>query len=610
MTLERKVVAAFMLAIVLLIAIGWTAWTSTRDSALQAQRVQQQQEALTLLASLLLSLSDAETGERGFIITGDELFLEPYRDARARAETELRSLRALAGPTMPVPRLDAIESLVTRRLDILDGIVQTRRSRGFLAAGQLVATAEGKRLHDQVRQEIGAMADALRAQIEPGERQAVRARERTQVVVAVGGFVAILFGGLASWRILLDLRARQAAEDQLREREQILQQTTAQLQRVFDHSLDALCAFDAEGRFVAVSAACERLWGYRADELLGTPYIDKVLPQDRERTLDEAVRIMAGDPTTDFENRYRHRDGRVVHVMWSAQWLPQERTMFCVARDVTERHDLLAELQQRNLALSEQATALRQATQRAEAADRAKSTFLATMSHELRTPLNSIIGFTGILLQRLAGPLNAEQARQLEMVRNSARHLLALINDVLDISKIEAGELEVARQPCDLGACIDRSMALAQPLAAAKGLALSGEVQNELRKALAQAVGDPRRVEQVLLNLLGNAIKFTERGSVKLRAWRDDAASDFVCIAVTDTGIGIAQADQATLFQPFRQIDGELSRAYEGTGLGLAISQRLAQLMGGMISVWSEAGQGSRFTLRLPLRATELRLSP
>ena len=402
-----------------------------------------------------------------------------------------------------------------------------------------------------------------------------------------------------------ELKAKHAAEVLLRESEQVLQQTTARLQRIFDHSLDALCAIDAEGRFVAVSAACERMWGYRPEELLGTPYIDKVLPQDRERSLEVAARVMSGARTADFENRYRHRDGRTVDVMWSAQWLPEEQTMFCVARDVTERHDLLAELQQRNQALETQAAALREATLRAEAADRTKSAFLATMSHELRTPLNSIIGFTGILLQRLAGPLNAEQVRQLDMVRGSARHLLALINDVLDISKIEAGQLEVARGPCDLGACIDRALATAQPLAAAKGLALDSEVQAGLRDALAHAVGDPRRVEQVLLNLLGNAIKFTDHGSVQLRAWRGATAPDVVCIAVADTGIGIAPADLATLFQPFRQVDGALSRAYEGTGLGLAISQRLAGLMGGMISAQSEPGRGSKFTLELPLCAPE-----
>jgi PAS domain S-box-containing protein len=604
-SLERKVMAVFAVAIVLLGATGWTAWMSTRDSAMQVQRVQHQQEALTHLASLLLSLSDAETGERGFIITGDELFLEPYRDARARSGAELQALRALVGPAMTAQRLDAIESMVVRRHDILDGIVQARRSGGFAAAGQLVATAEGKRLHDQARVEIDTLAVALRAEIEPGEQRAARSRQLTRTVVLLAGVLALLLGGLATRRILVELKARHAAEVLLREREQVLRQTTARLQRVFDHSLDALCAFDAEGRFIAVNAASERMWGYRPEELLGTPYIDKVLPQDRERSLEIAAQVMGGARTTDFENRYLHRDGREVHVMWSAQWLPEEQTMFCVARDVTERHDLLAELQERNQALQTQAEVLREATLRAEAADRTKSAFLATMSHELRTPLNSIIGFTGILLQRLAGPLSAEQARQLEMVRNSARHLLALINDVLDISKIEAGQLEVARQPCDLGACIDRALATAQPLAAAKGLALGSEVQDGLRDALAHVVGDPRRVEQVLLNLLGNAVKFTEHGSVKLHAWRDEAAPGFVCIAVADTGIGITQADQATLFQPFRQIDGELSRAYEGTGLGLAISQRLAQLMGGMISVWSEAGQGSRFTLWLPLCAPE-----
>lgn len=183
MSLQRRVMAVFALAIALLGAMGWAAWRSTGDSALQAQRVQHQQVALTRLASLLLSLSDAETGERGFIVTGDERFLEPYRDARARSRAELEALRALVSEALPADRLDSIELLVARRHDILDGIVQARRSQGFAAAGQLVATAEDQRLHDPARGEILALGEALRAEIEPGgERQG-----RPRVVASVGG---------------------------------------------------------------------------------------------------------------------------------------------------------------------------------------------------------------------------------------------------------------------------------------------------------------------------------------------------------------------------------------------------------------------------------------
>jgi PAS domain S-box-containing protein len=246
--------------------------------------------------------------------------------------------------------------------------------------------------------------------------------------------------------------------------------------------------------------------------------------------------------------------------------------------------------------LKETEAALIEAKHAAESADRLKSAFLATMSHELRTPLNSIIGFTGILLQQLAGPLNPEQHKQLGMVQNSSRHLLALINDVLDISKIEAGELTVASDPLDLAASITKVVGIVAPLAEGKGLALHVEGMEHAGRM----TGDARRVEQILLNLLSNAIKFTERGSVTLSVDTTDEGGA-VRLHVQDTGIGIKPEDMTQLFQPFRQLDSALTRAHEGTGLGLAICRRLAALMGGSIEASSRPGEGSTFTAILPL---------
>jgi signal transduction histidine kinase len=249
--------------------------------------------------------------------------------------------------------------------------------------------------------------------------------------------------------------------------------------------------------------------------------------------------------------------------------------------DITARVRLAAEFERR---------------ERAEAADRIKSAFLATMSHELRTPLNSIIGFTGILLQGLAGPLNDEQNTQLGMVRASARHLLALVNDVLDISKIEAGQLEIAALPFDVRSAIDKVVGSIEPQVKHKQLAL----RLALEPALGIVVSDERRFQQILINLLSNAVKFTDHGDIVLRAQRM-ASPDRLRLQVVDTGIGIQSSDIPSLFQPFRQIDDGLARQHDGTGLGLAICQRLAGLMGGTISVESAWGAGSTFTLELAL---------
>jgi PAS domain S-box-containing protein len=257
----------------------------------------------------------------------------------------------------------------------------------------------------------------------------------------------------------------------------------------------------------------------------------------------------------------------------------------------TDLQRLNAELEQRVVTRTAE---LEEAKERAEEADRLKSAFLATMSHELRTPLNSIIGFTGILLMGLVGPLNPEQEKQLNMVQDSARHLLELINDVLDISKIEAGRIELVSESFDIRDAIGKSIEKIAPMALKKGLGVKTTLATG-----GIVIGDRRRVEQILINLLTNAVKFTDQGEVRVNSRVENGQ---IILSIEDTGIGIQPKDMETLFKPFRQVDSGLTRQYEGTGLGLSISQRLTEAMGGAIRAESEWGKGSRFLLTLPVK--------
>ncbi len=228
-----------------------------------------------------------------------------------------------------------------------------------------------------------------------------------------------------------------------------------------------------------------------------------------------------------------------------------------------------------------------------EAANRAKSDFLSNMSHELRTPLTGILGFSSTLLKQIYGPLNAKQQQYIKLISTSGKHLLALINDLLDLSKIEAGQEELTKETILVEELASECMTLIQERANSCGLQISLLIATDVTTCIA----DKRRLTQILFNLLSNAVKFTDSGAVTLKVDKTEGTIKF---SVIDTGIGIAEADQAALFQPFRQLDSGLNRKYEGTGLGLALTRKLAHLHGGDITVTSELGIGSCFTLYLP----------
>ena len=411
----------------------------------------------------------------------------------------------------------------------------------------------------------------------------------------------------------MDISERKRAEQALREARE-------QLETVVENLREGMVIADPAGAWVRWNPASLQLLGFTdLDE--GRRQWHKFPKIFQIFTLEGAelppehwplARVRRGELLNGLELRVQ-RNGEDWERIFSyagtvAHYAGEKKLAFMTMRDITAQKQAEMALRVLNHTLQIEVTArteeLQSALVRAEAADQLKSAFLATMSHELRTPLNSIIGFTGIILQGLAGPLNAEQTKQLGMVRASARHLLELINDVLDISKIEAGQLEVRLEPMQLMESVERVTALVRPLAEKKGLRLIVKLPPEL----GEITSDRRRVEQILLNLLNNAIKFTEQGGVTLTVDElpagatgpNGSINPAVRLRVTDTGIGIKPADIAVLFQPFRQLDAGISRQHEGTGLGLAICRKLAALLGGEISVTSEWTKGSEFTFILP----------
>lgn len=387
-----------------------------------------------------------------------------------------------------------------------------------------------------------------------------------------------------------------------------LKDSEARYRMIADNSRDVIWLLElVDQRFSYVSPSISRLRGLTVEEALAEPLMHALTPESAQRVdhllQDSLRRIDEGDLSERYvqiEVDQPHKDGRIIPTEVVATVMLDERgrpqRIIGISRDISERRLADAELDRYRLNLErmveERTAALSVAKDQAESANRAKSTFLATMSHELRTPMNAIMGMTDLALRRAADP---KQKSYLEKVLKASEHLLIVINDILDLSRIEAGRFILERIAFRFGQPFDNCRDMLSDRAQAKGLRLLVELPAELHARY--VLGDASRLEQVLLNLIGNAIKFTETGQVTVRARvvGEDDAQTSIRFEVEDSGIGIAPADQSRLFNAFEQADGSTTRKYGGSGLGLAICRHLVTMMGGEIGVRSTPGTGSLF---------------
>ena len=363
-------------------------------------------------------------------------------------------------------------------------------------------------------------------------------------------------------------------------KDEILRETTEELNRYFNSALDLFCIVDDQGRFRKINTAWQETLGYSVADLDNQLVINFLHPDDVQKT-HEVIAQMFETKTSviGFVNRYRHKNGHYRYIEWRAK--VEGKFIFGAARDITEQKQHEQELHI--------------AKQTAEQASKTKSEFLANMSHEIRTPMNGIIGLTKLALNH---PMSEDVRDYLGKISHSSESLLGILNQILDLSKLEAGKFTIEHQRFNLDELLDSLRNLFLTNAVEKSLAFSISVTDDTPIDL---IGDALRLQQILSNLIGNAIKFTERGEINIRISliKKEGSQAQLRFIVSDTGVGITQEDQKKLFQPFSQVDGSATRRFGGTGLGLVISKNLLELMDSELKLESIPNKGTTFSFDL-----------
>jgi PAS domain S-box-containing protein len=569
----------------------WLAWQKQ-----EAERwVRHTFEVSDQLAQVRILHLRAQVYRRTYLLTGvpeDRAAVGELIGGVTKALDELRDMTA-DNPEQGV-RIARLSALMQ------EGLFASERSMWLRDAGRTPEAIE--MLSSAGARETAARLLRAIAEINAEEQRLLATRLKyanafeRPVQVALGGSAFLVL--LLALLVVRDRRARMWALSEANKRLEVdialREHAEAQLALLADNATDAVLRIDLAGIITYASPSSQLVMGVRPEIVVGKHMATLVHEVDRLTVFAFFAQLIVGAIERGVvTNRIEKRGSPGVEVWIEAHCglVRDARTgrpveVIASLRDVTERKNLEFELET--------------ARARAEAAASAKSSFLANMSHEIRTPMNGVLGFADLLLH---GDLTAPQQRQVQLIVDSGKAMMRLLNDILDISKIEAGQMQIAPERVDLRHALRNCVKLIEPAAAQKGLQVRFDVEPELPLFV---LIDGLRLRQVVLNLVGNAVKFTEQGSLSIearRGWHNGRAN--IEITVADTGIGIAAGRQAAIFEQFVQAEGSTARRFGGTGLGLAISNQLAQLMGGTLDMTSEEGKGTRFTLRVPLELVD-----
>jgi PAS domain S-box-containing protein len=603
--------AGAALLVVLVAVLSFWAFSQIETSS----AARKQTFSLIVRADALLNdLADAETGQRDYLLTGDEAFLQPYTAVRERIGGQLTELRPLASGSAAVARLDAMAPLLTAKLAHLSQTIDLRRRQEMNAVLAAESSGQGKRLMDSFHVETRSLIQIEEGELARQDAVIQSSMRRLFALIVTASVLAFLFALLFAWMIYRETQHR--LNDVLHAETQrllgIQEETNRQLQatnsslHVSEERLavtlnsinDAVIATDADGRVTLLNPLAERLTGWTRVEAFQRPVeeIFQIIDADTRQPYPVPVReSLANGTTLSLANHtiVIARDGSECHIADSCAPIRDRQGhvvgAVLVFRDVTERKRLDQAMHGKNAEL-EDARAV------ADKANLAKSEFLSSMSHELRTPLSAILGFAQLMESASPSP-TVSQKRSIEQILKAGWYLLDLINEILDLALIESGKLSLSLEPISLTGVMHECQAMMEPQAQKRGISVAFprfETPYFIK-------ADRTRMKQVLINLLSNAVKYNTAGGAVVV---DCIAStpDRIRVSVTDTGAGLPPEQIARLFEPFNRL-GQGVSGEEGTGIGLVVCKRLVELMGGAIGVESAVGKGSVFWIEFDLTA-------
>lgn len=577
-----------IMALVVILSTAITYWAGLRVIRMRS-RVAFNQDVIERTDQLLSTMKDAESGQRGFIITGDERYLQPYDKARARLPVDIDRFSILDDVTAPSGTLRAIQDLVSTKLDEMDQAISLRRSKGFEAASALVREGIGKQTMDQLRLQVDAVHKRTGALIQDEQSQIISATRLRTGVFAAGGLVDLLFIAWAYNRIRLAMEQRGIALAEAHKKGEELAAQKDLLKATLSSIGDCVIVTDADANITFMNVIAEMLTGWTFDEIKGRPVetVFRIInEQTRAAVQSPVVKVLTEGIIVGLANHTLlvRKDGSEVPIDDSGAPIYDAegniRGVILVFRDFSS--------------YKKAENVLREAKATAETANAAKDHFLAMLSHELRTPLTPVLATLN--LWEASEDVPAAMKSDVQMLRRSVELEARIIDDLLDLTRIAKGMLTFTMEAVDVHETIQFLVDMCHTEFQGKRLNLS--VKLDAQQPFVRP--DAGRLQQILWNVIKNAAKFTSAGGeVRIATHNDDAEN--IVITVVDTGIGMPEETMSRLFKPFEQGDKAISRRLGGLGLGLAISSQLARQLGGRVIAASEGlGKGSTFTITFP----------